>query len=538
MSTKTQLINRFQEYYFNKPVGVEKNILITEEIDFPSTSNLEIKKSKKKYNYWRQAVSLSGRHFVEVPRNDPMWRLEKYGIFPRSKYTMEVYLQIAYLAGEKRSLDYIVEHMRKDFPALDEAHFSRKFVERVLLLTSAVVTPYLPMIAPLNRPWNLIIDGTVRTSGNSTLIIVLAHFPDDDSVFPLLANFLPSENKKDLNKILFELKDKLTILPQAVVSDFSKGFHTSLPEVFSESAILGCHFHAIELIARNLIYPSIRTLNKKIRLFINKLKSIIRQILHRNKRNATLRLFAQTLKQIISRHQGDFGRNLIIMIEKLKAVHDCLYENRKFFGSQYKQLKSLFSRQKWGEIENSAKQLAIVLEQFDTLRDCLRPDNLYTSERLAKKSLRKIITKWEKDKSILALQKAAETLNMHFDYLIPAMHNPNFPRTTSILEGLNNQVKRAMRHWCGTQQLPLSFEWVGELLSIIVGIGDITQWSGILTQIPLNNWISELDKLRIKEKAKRSEIRQARWLASLLPSSLHRQLEGMIKRDFMKEVMY
>ncbi len=84
---------------------------------------------------------------------------------------MDVYWYIAYLAGEKCSLDYIVEHMRKDFPALDKAHLSRKFVEHVLLLISAVFTPYLPMMAPLNRPRNLIIDGAVRASGSSTLIM-------------------------------------------------------------------------------------------------------------------------------------------------------------------------------------------------------------------------------------------------------------------------------------------------------------------------------------------------------------------------------
>lgn len=537
MKTKAQLINRFHEHHINKSVGIEENVLITDEIDLPPASDLEVKKSKKYYSYYRQAVSLSGKQFIEVPRNNPMERLAKYGIFPRSKYTMEVYLQIAYMAAEKRSLDYIVEHMRKDFPALDDAHLSRKFVERVLLLTSAVVTPYLPELTKLNRPWNLIIDGTVRTSGNSTLIIVLAHFPDDDSIFPLLSCFLPSENKQDLNKILFELKGKLSTLPQAVVSDFSMGFQASLPEVFCESVMLGCHFHAIELIARNLIYPSIKILNKKIRLFINKLKSIIRQILHRNKRNKTLRLFAQTLRQIISRHQGDFGRKLIIMIEKLKVVQDCLYENRKFCGNQYKQLKSLFSRQKWEDIENASEQLATVLEQFDLLRDCLRPDNLFTSEAVAKKSLRKIITNWKKNKSIPELEKAAETLNLHFDYLIPAMYNPNFPRTTSILEGLNNQVKRAMRHWCGTQQLPLSFEWVGELLSVIIGIGDVTQWSDILTQIPLKNWIMELEKLRVLEKERKSEIKFARRLASLEPSGLRRQLELMFKVGLAKEVV-
>ena len=117
------------------------------------------------------------------------------------------------------------------------------------------------------------------------------------------------------------------------------------------------------------------------------------------------------------------------------------------------------------------------------------------------------------------------------------MYNSNFPRTTSILEGLNNQVKRAMRHWCGTQQLPLSFEWVGELLSTIVGIGDITQWSDILTQIPLDNWVTELNKLRVCEKTRRSEIKTARWLASLDPLGLQRQLEMMLIMDFTKEVV-
>ena len=117
------------------------------------------------------------------------------------------------------------------------------------------------------------------------------------------------------------------------------------------------------------------------------------------------------------------------------------------------------------------------------------------------------------------------------------MCDSRYPRTTSILEGLNNQVKRVMRHWCGTQQLPLSFEWVGELLSVICGIDDLTLWSDILTQIPLRSWIEELIKLRIIEKQKRVEIRLARWMAGLQPASLHRQIGLTIKRDLVKEVM-
>lgn len=529
MNKKTQLINPFLKANLNNLVTTEENCIIS--------GNYDVVTPRKRGSYDRQVFSLSGRKFVDVPRNDVLGRLTKYGIFPRSKYSFDVYLQIAYLAGEKRSLDYIVKHLRKEFPSLDDAHLSRNFVKRVLLLTSAVITPFLPQLAPLNNSWNLIIDGTVRTSGNSTLIIVLAHFPDDNSVFPLLATFIPSENKQDLNKILFELKDKLTMQPQAVISDFAKGFLGSLAEVFPDSTHLGCHFHAIELIARDLIYPSIRNMNKKIKTFVNKLKLIIRQILHREKRHSTIRLFAQTLKQIISRHQGDFGRKLISMIGQLKAVQDCLYENKKNLGSEYKQLKNLFNRQKWSEIENSAKQLTIVLKYFDELRDCLRPDNLYASEKIAKKSLMKIIKSWQKDKTRPPLQKAADTLKTHFQYLVPAMYNPSFPRTTSILEGLNNQVKRAMRYWCGTQQLPLSFEWVGELLSVITGIGDITRWSDILTEIPLSNWVRELDNLRDREKARRSEIRSARWLAGLDPVGLHRQLKIMIIMDFQKEVI-
>ena len=199
--TKTHLINPFYAHNLNNLVTAEENCIIID--------NNKVVTPQGRGCYLRQVTSLSGRHFVEVPRNDPMARLEKYGIFPRSKYTFDVYLQIAYLAGEKRSLDYIVEHMRKDFPSLDDAHLCRKFVKRVLLLTTAVVTPFLPEMAPLNKPWNLIIDGTVRTSGNSTLIVVLAHFPDDDSVFPLLATFIPSENKQDLKQILIGLKQKL-----------------------------------------------------------------------------------------------------------------------------------------------------------------------------------------------------------------------------------------------------------------------------------------------------------------------------------------
>lgn len=513
-----------------------KTSLITEQID-PIFENDEIDTPRKRGNYLRQVISLSGRNFVEVPRNDPMGRLEKYGIFPRSKYTFDVYLQIAYLAGQGRSLDYIVEHLRKDFPSLNAVHLSRKFVKRALLLTSAVVTPFLPEVAPQGRPWNLMIDGTVRTSGNSTLIVVLAHYPDDNRIFPLLACFIPSENKQDLLQILQVLKSKLTLQPQAVISDFSKGFRAALPELFPESASLGCHFHAIELIARILVYPYISKRNKKLRLFLNSLKSICRQILYRQKNHQSLRLMAQTLKKITSKHQGEFGRNLISMIEQLKAVQDCLSKNRDYFGDVYKKLKSLFSRQKWGELANSAKQLENALKYFDELRDCLRSDNFELSEENARENLEKIVGQWEADEFVSQLQKAAKTLKGLIPYLTPAMCNPNYPRTTSILEGLNSQVKRVMRHWCGTQQLPLSFEWVGELLSIISGVGDVTLWSDILMQVPLKTWVDKLHNIRFQEKLHRSEIRTASWLAGLQPSSLHRQFEMMIKRDTMKEVV-
>ena len=66
---------------------------------------------------------------------------------------------------------------------------------------------------------------------------------------------------------------------------------------------------------------------------------------------------------------------------------------------------------------------------------------------------------------------------------------------------------------------------------LIAGIGDTTQWSDILTQIPLSTWVTKLRRLQFQEKTRRSEIRSARWLAGLQPSSLHLQLEMMIKRD-------
>ncbi len=112
--TKTHLINPYLAPHLNNLVTSEENCIISE--------NIEVVTPRKRGSYLRQVVSLSGKTFTEMPRNDPMKRLEKYGIFPRSKYTFDVYLQIAYLAGQKRSLDYIVEHLRKDFPALNAAH--------------------------------------------------------------------------------------------------------------------------------------------------------------------------------------------------------------------------------------------------------------------------------------------------------------------------------------------------------------------------------------------------------------------------------
>lgn len=527
MKTKTHLINSFYASHLINSAATDEICIISDnnEVDAPRKGGI----------YLRQVVSLHGKQFVVVPRNDPMERLAKFGILPRSKYTFDVYLQIAYLAGQERSLDYIVEYMRKDFLAIDEAHLCRKFVKRVLMLTSAVFTPFLPEVAPLGKPWNLIIDGTVRTSGNSTLIVVLAHFPDDNSTFPLLATFIPSENKQDLVKILLELKQRLPSDPQAVISDFSRGFLSSLPVVFPDSASLGCHFHAIELIARILVNPTQKKLNRMLKEFLNKLKSEIRKILHRQKNHHALRSISRTLKIIVSKHQGDFGRNTISMFEQLKAVQDCFVENKDILKEEYQTLRKLFNRQKWTEIENYAQQLKNKLRDFDELRNCLRPENNYSSASMAEYVLNNLISSWERKDS--ETQKAAETLKKLIPYLIPAMCNPKYPRTTSILEGLNNQVKRVMRHWCGTQQLPLSFEWVGELLSVICGINDLTLWSDILTQIPLRTWIEKLIILRAFEKQKRMEIRSARWMAGLQPASLHRQIGLTIKRDLMKEVM-
>ena len=49
MSTKTQLINSFIEHDLNRSVGIEKNVLISDEID--SSSDLTVIKSDNKNAY-------------------------------------------------------------------------------------------------------------------------------------------------------------------------------------------------------------------------------------------------------------------------------------------------------------------------------------------------------------------------------------------------------------------------------------------------------------------------------------------------------
>ncbi|MCY3413005.1 MAG: transposase [Candidatus Heimdallarchaeota archaeon] len=511
------------------------NSIVSDDICTNSELNLS-SSPHKRGTYTRQVVDLDGVHFVDVPRDDPLERLEMYGIMPYSKYSFDVYLHIAFLLSQNYSIDQMVKILHRDFPSLNKAHLSRKFIERVLKLTSAVVTPLLSSFAKLDIPFNLMIDGTVSTGGKSSLIIVLAHFPSDNSTFPLLATFLPSENKQDLSDILMELRDQLPSQPQAVISDFALGFQSTLPEVFPESVQLGCHFHLIELIARILVYPKIKLLNSKIKLFLDNLNTMIRKILRRERRNEEIRIFAQMLKQIISKNRGEFGARLLFMLEQLKAVQDALFTNSKYLRSEYKKLRSLFDRQKWEDIAELSEELRKNLERFNDLRDCLRPDNFYNSMETAEQALKIIIEDWKRSK-IKELVKSAEKLENYIFYLIPAMYNSQYPRTTSILEGLNNQVKRTMRHWCGTQEVPSSFEWAGGLISIIHGIKESSLWSNLLLEIPKFEWMVELRVLRKKEKRLKNEKRAARWLAGLQPSSLQLQLELRFKENFLKEVI-
>ena len=312
---------------------------------------------------------------------------------------------------------------------MEKAKISRVFVKKALSISSAALLPMLPQFANLPQEWTLMIDSTIRVGGESVLVVVLA--VAKDYTFPLLASFLPSENTADLLRLLTELKQRLPHQPRAVISDFSKGFLSSLEQVFPSSIQLGCHFHALEIFARMMLNPAMKPLRKLILPLLKKLKNWAEGVLYVTPvDNFDLRSFARCIGYL--QEKGDFGQKLLGVSLKLLAIHDGIKDSHKLIGAHPHKTKKNFKLKKiidkvmksdGGSIKIAISQLRSAIERFQMIRDALSPES-------EAHQLMQLSKKWKKDKDMIKVAEKIEELAI---YLLPAIKDDQLPRTTSSL---------------------------------------------------------------------------------------------------------
>lgn len=527
--------------------------------------NNDLVTPQKTDNYLRQIVSLDEITQVYVPRNQPIIRLQQFGIIPKAKYTLDVYIEIAYLFAQGNSPEQILQKLHQEYPSLAQAHISQVMVKKALQLTSAVIFPQLVKLVPDDGSWTLMIDGTVRTADDNVLVVVLAiplldpadpnplvrqQFDSQVPVIPLVACFLPSENENDLIQILQALKDLLPSLPKAITSDYSPGFLKTGAKVFPDSRQSGCHYHALENIARILINPSLTQLRKKLSPMIKRLKHWSRKTIFSEK-NENLKIFARSLKEILKNRKADFGNNLMRICSQLITFHDWAVANKEFLqrGNNYSSLLKFFTHKVWDEIKALLPQTIFVLSLFEEFRSCLSHNwslgkTVQEAEDLATKQLQTIVKNWmeqgkntKNEKQKENLIKAAQRVEELIPLLVPVLGDPQFPRTTSILEGLNSLIKRFMRHWSGTQRIVSSFEWVAPLVAVIKGLDNLDVFQDLLDNLTALDWLKNYEKWQKQNKAYRSQVRFANRIANLDGDELIRMMNNLIIRDIIKDAM-
>ena len=102
-----------------------------------------------------------------------MKRLLDFGIIPKSKYCLDVYLEIAKLFHLGKSPDQIVQ-LKNQYPSLQNARISREFVKKAIKLITRVILPEMASLVPEDGNWTMMIDGTVRAKYDDVLIIIAA----------------------------------------------------------------------------------------------------------------------------------------------------------------------------------------------------------------------------------------------------------------------------------------------------------------------------------------------------------------------------
>ena len=537
-NTKTHLINPFLQANLNKSI-VKENINIIEE-----------KISLKPKTYLRSFFSLSGKQIVKVPRNNPHKRLQDFGIIPRSKYTLDVYLQIAKLFSDEKSPDQMVEYLHDTYASLKEARLSREFIKKALQLNTAVLVPGMINLVPKNGQWSLMIDGTSRAKDDLVLIIISAVPLGNNSnpaIIPLVTAFIPSENMKDVLSLLRDLKHRLPSLPKSIISDFRPGILDAISTIFPEAVSQGCHYHIIEMIVKILINPIIKKINKKISKVTN---GLIRWAHHSiySRQSENLMIIARTLKKLGTSNSGEFGNNFLIFCEKMIELRNWALKRHQYLKSDknYSKMCKLLISPVWKEIKPLLSQLEFCLEEFTKLRKHLTMSQYKTTIERTKQdtyppltSFDSLIQSWIKlgevsdNKFNINFKKSAQKLQNHYDLITPAILDPSLHRTTSLLENLNSQIKRFLRKWSGTKQLLKSFDWSAPLAAISRSLNETDIFSNLLNDVTNYDWVEKTEELTQKLREHKFQISFSNSIASKNTSGLVSHLDNLVMMDII-----
>lgn len=511
------------------------------------TSDLALGEESQKY--LRTIISLQKRAQVLVPRNKPHQRLLDFGIIPKSKYTLDVYLEIALQFSEGKNPDQIVDHLKSQYTSLLMASISREFVKKAIQLLSLVVIPEMITLVPKDGNWTLMIDGMVRTKYDDVLIIIAA-VPLDVAkphIIPLVVTFLPSENTKDVLQLLYELKPRLPSLPRSVLSDLRVGLLEAIGEVFPNSTIQGCHFHMLELIATILIHPLIKKIKKKLRGAINGINRWAHHSIY-GKKSEHLVLVARSLQKVVTSNHGKFGVNFLEFCRKLQHLTIWIEDHSNLLksDSKYQDLVKFLDTKLWRQLAPQLSQLEFVLKEFNLLRKCLTMQEYkteiveYNGETDSTIPFDQLIHDWIKlaemnKKSIFhkRFKRSVKTLTTHYDLLTPAILDHSLPRTNSILENLNGQIKHFIRKWSGSMKLRRTFQWAAPLAAISQSLKETGLFHQILDKQTGYDWIEKTQKLAKKMSQYRFQIHFANSIASKTPEGLVSMIANLIIRDLI-----
>lgn len=496
----------------------------------------------------RRLVTLDGEELRTLPRSSRSEDLIQEGILPGNKYGLDVYIEILGQVAQEKSPEDIVETLCKTYPSLARVHLSTQMVRKVIQVGGELCTLNLPtlftQLGKQGRPYALELDGTVRNGAGDTLLVAVAVYKDEEqteteTVIPVSAAFVISENSTDIRKYLQILRKQLPILPYAVVTDFSPAFREVVPEVFPEAIHQGCHYHVLELVAEVLVDPVLTELRQVIRPLCTGLRHWAKKIRFKENGSTVHKNIEAVITYFLraSNQTGKKGKTLIrtlqLMEELKKALEDCREQVQT--DKELTELVRHLSNCNWRAIKEAIRGLKQHLTAFEPVTKVLREK--FESEEDARKALEELIQTQITTSEITGLsevKKGMKKLQRYLSLLTPAMVDPRIPRTTSILEGLHSKVKKTLRKWGGLMNTPSTFDWTAITLSFLVCLESFTEVESfryLFSLFPLQYWVNAVLTIRERMATKRRHRQFAFHLLSFSPPTVRVKLRQYLIRE-------